>query len=234
MFNPSKGSLDLFFHLFFLSRYSRRLEEETFAGKTGDFLFMIMLGSTLMLFAAPIVQSHFLGNSLTFMLVYVWSKRNPWTQLQFLGLMNFTAPWLPWVCYPWSVTSLWHGLYILTMTHSVTLVFQATFIVKSLHSNVYWRWCLSIGFIGAESVVGPRCQRGSAWNCSGSLLLFCKVDLPRNHASEWSASHSDSAMAAVSVYGARWIWYCWNGRWQSKWQWTGRCHVSSLQIAREE
>eukprot|EP00485_Elphidium_margaritaceum_P000523 CAMPEP_0202699698 /NCGR_PEP_ID=MMETSP1385-20130828/12910_1 /ASSEMBLY_ACC=CAM_ASM_000861 /TAXON_ID=933848 /ORGANISM="Elphidium margaritaceum" /LENGTH=134 /DNA_ID=CAMNT_0049356695 /DNA_START=273 /DNA_END=677 /DNA_ORIENTATION=+ len=46
---------------------------------------------------APLVNLPFLGSSLTFMLVYVWSKRNPWTQLQFVGLMTFTAPWLPWV-----------------------------------------------------------------------------------------------------------------------------------------
>ena len=98
-FFGSSFGLDLFFHMFFLARYSRRLEEETFAGKTADFLYMIMIGSILMLFAAPIVSIPFLGSSLTFMLVYVWSKRNPWTQLQFIGLMNFTAPWLPWVCY---------------------------------------------------------------------------------------------------------------------------------------
>ena len=97
-FFGSTFGLDLFFHMFFLARYARRLEEETFAGRTGDFLYMIILGSIAMLFAAPIVSIPFLGSSLTFMLVYVWSKRNPWTQLQFIGLMNFTAPWLPWVC----------------------------------------------------------------------------------------------------------------------------------------
>eukprot|EP01084_Bolivina_argentea_P072287 131265_1 len=96
-FFGSTFGLDLFFHMFFLARYSRRLEEETFAGRTGDFVYMIILGSILMLFAAPIVSIPFLGSSLTFMLVYIWSKRNPWTQLQFIGLMNFTAPWLPWV-----------------------------------------------------------------------------------------------------------------------------------------
>ena len=30
-------------------------------------------------------------------MVYVWSKRHPHTQLQFIGLMPFKAPWLPWV-----------------------------------------------------------------------------------------------------------------------------------------
>jgi len=29
--------------------------------------------------------------------VYVWSRRNPFVQMSFLGLFNFTAPYLPWV-----------------------------------------------------------------------------------------------------------------------------------------
>lgn len=45
-------------------------------------------------FAPPI---HFLGSSLTFMLVYVWSKRNRDVQMRFMQMFNFTAPYLPWV-----------------------------------------------------------------------------------------------------------------------------------------
>lgn len=29
--------------------------------------------------------------------VYVWGRRNPYVQMSFLGLFNFTAPYLPWV-----------------------------------------------------------------------------------------------------------------------------------------
>lgn len=52
-----------------------------------------------MVLLAPIVASHiqFLSSPLTFVLVYVWSRRNPYIRMNFLGLFNFTAPYLPWV-----------------------------------------------------------------------------------------------------------------------------------------
>jgi hypothetical protein len=30
--------------------------------------------------------------------VYVWGRRNQHVNMSFLGLFNFNAPWLPWVC----------------------------------------------------------------------------------------------------------------------------------------
>jgi Derlin-2/3 len=47
--------------------------------------------------AAPFVQVNFFGSALTFMMVYVWAKRNPFERMAFLGIMHFSAPWLPWV-----------------------------------------------------------------------------------------------------------------------------------------
>jgi Derlin-2/3 len=31
------------------------------------------------------------------MIVYVWARRNPHARMNFLGLFNFNAPYLPWV-----------------------------------------------------------------------------------------------------------------------------------------
>ncbi|XP_016147259.1 derlin-2-like [Sinocyclocheilus grahami] len=31
------------------------------------------------------------------MLVYIWSRRNPYVRMNFFGLLNFQAPFLPWV-----------------------------------------------------------------------------------------------------------------------------------------
>ncbi|KAL1269738.1 hypothetical protein QQF64_032027 [Cirrhinus molitorella] len=31
------------------------------------------------------------------MLVYIWSRRNPYIRMNFFGLLNFQAPFLPWV-----------------------------------------------------------------------------------------------------------------------------------------
>ncbi|OUM67775.1 hypothetical protein PIROE2DRAFT_34108, partial [Piromyces sp. E2] len=39
----------------------------------------------------------FLSTPLTFMLVYIWSRRNPQVRMSFLGILNFNAPYLPWV-----------------------------------------------------------------------------------------------------------------------------------------
>lgn len=39
----------------------------------------------------------FLGQAFTIMLVYVWSRRNPYVRMNFFGLLIFQAPFLPWV-----------------------------------------------------------------------------------------------------------------------------------------
>merc|ERR1711959_11992 len=89
--------LDYVFHMFFLVRYCRLLEENTFRGRTADFFFMLLFGATLMTAAAPFLNVHFLGSSLTFMMVYVWGYLNEHVRMSFLGLFNFNAPYLPWV-----------------------------------------------------------------------------------------------------------------------------------------
>ncbi|KAG0569141.1 hypothetical protein M758_6G063700 [Ceratodon purpureus] len=108
-----KLDLDFLFHMFFLARYCKLLEETSFRGRTADFFFMLLFGGTLLTiivvgggmltFAAPFADILFLSNSLTFMMVYVWSKRNPHVQMSFLGLFSFTAPYLPWVLLGFSV-----------------------------------------------------------------------------------------------------------------------------------
>lgn len=39
----------------------------------------------------------FLGQAFTIMLVYVWSRRNPYIRMNFFGVLSFNAPYLPWV-----------------------------------------------------------------------------------------------------------------------------------------
>ena len=54
----------------------------------------------MMVVVAPFIKSRasmFLGPSLTFMVVYVWARRNPYVRLSLFGLFDFTAPYLPWV-----------------------------------------------------------------------------------------------------------------------------------------
>lgn len=96
-------SLDFLFHMYFLVRYCRLLEEGDFRGKTAHFVMFLFFGVTAMIIVAPFVSVHFLGSSLTFMMVYVWGRRNDDVRMSFLGVFNFTAPYLPWVMLAFSV-----------------------------------------------------------------------------------------------------------------------------------
>lgn len=57
---------------------------------------------------SPLFSMPFLGSALSSTLVYIWSRRNPDTRLSLLGLMVFTAPYLPWVLMAFSLVL--HGL----------------------------------------------------------------------------------------------------------------------------
>jgi hypothetical protein len=64
---------------------------------------MFFFGGTLMIIMALFVNIVFLGSALTIMLVYVWSRRNPYVRMNFFGLLNFQAPYLPWVLFAFSL-----------------------------------------------------------------------------------------------------------------------------------
>jgi len=89
--------------MFFLVKYCKSLEEDAFRGRPADFLWMLLTGGALLTLLAPLAGVHFLGSSLTFMMVYVWGRRHPHVQLSFLGVFNFAAPYLPWVLLAFSV-----------------------------------------------------------------------------------------------------------------------------------
>jgi len=103
LFFGARFSHDFLFHMFFLVRYSRALEEGAFRGRTADFLFMVLFGALVMLILAPLIGLQFLGSSLTFMMVYIWARANPFGRMHFLGLFTFTAPFLPWVLLSFSL-----------------------------------------------------------------------------------------------------------------------------------
>jgi len=96
-------SIDFLFHMYFLVRYCRLLEEGDFRGRTAHFVVFLLFGITMMTVVAPFVSVHFLGSALTFMMVYVWGRRNESTRMSFLGVFSFTAPYLPWVMLTFSI-----------------------------------------------------------------------------------------------------------------------------------
>ncbi|KAK2171143.1 hypothetical protein NP493_1099g00017 [Ridgeia piscesae] len=91
------------FNMIFTYRYCRMLEEGSFRGRTADFFFMFLFGGFLMTVVALFVNLVFLGQAFTIMLVYVWSRRNPYVRMNFFGLLNFQAPYLPWVLLAFSL-----------------------------------------------------------------------------------------------------------------------------------
>lgn len=89
-------SLDLLFHIYFLQRYSRLLEESS-GRSAAHFSWLLLYAMVSLIALSPLVSLPFLGHPLSSTLVYIWSRRNPETQLSFLGLLVFSAPYLPWV-----------------------------------------------------------------------------------------------------------------------------------------
>lgn len=100
-------SIDLLFHVFFLQRYSRLLEE-TSGRSPAHFSWLLFYAMISLLVISPFLSLPFLGTSLSSSLVYIWSRRNPDTRLSFLGLLVFTAPYLPWVLMGFSLVV--HGI----------------------------------------------------------------------------------------------------------------------------
>jgi Derlin-2/3 len=99
-------SLDLLYHIFFLQRYSRLLEESS-GRSPAHFSWLLTFASSLLLCIAPIFSMAFLGSALSSTLIYIWSRKNPDTLLSFLGLLVFKAPYLPWVLLCFSL--IMHG-----------------------------------------------------------------------------------------------------------------------------
>lgn len=89
-------SIDFIFHILFMYRYCRSLEEGSFRGRPADFFWFILISCTSILILAPILDLPFLGPSLTFAFVYLWSRRNPWARMALFGLFELSAPFLPW------------------------------------------------------------------------------------------------------------------------------------------
>lgn len=96
-------SVDFLFHMYFLVRYSRLLEEGDFRGRTANYVLMLVFGVLCISLVAVYTHVHFLGSALTFMMVYVWGRRNEDVKMSFLGFFTFNAPYLPWVMLGFSV-----------------------------------------------------------------------------------------------------------------------------------
>lgn len=55
------AGIEFGFHLFFMSRYSRMLEEGSFRNNSADFFFMLLFGGGILTAIAPFIDIQFLG-----------------------------------------------------------------------------------------------------------------------------------------------------------------------------
>ncbi|KAG6524004.1 hypothetical protein ZIOFF_013893 [Zingiber officinale] len=81
-----------------LARYGVQLERGPFDRRAADFLWMMLFGAfiLLVLSAIPFFRFRFLGTSMVFMLVYVWSREFRTAQINIYGLVSLRAFYLPW------------------------------------------------------------------------------------------------------------------------------------------
>ncbi|KAI4347044.1 hypothetical protein L6164_007893 [Bauhinia variegata] len=93
-----KFSINFGIRLLMIARYGVQLEKGPYDRRTADFLWMMIFGALtlLVLSAIPIFESSFLGISLVFMLLYVWSREFPNSQINIYGLVQLKAFYLPW------------------------------------------------------------------------------------------------------------------------------------------
>ncbi|KAI0786820.1 Derlin [Abortiporus biennis] len=104
-------SLDFVFHMFFFMRYSRLLEESSFANRKADYVWLLLQSSVMLLAVSPLVNLPFLSSPLAFVPIYLWSRRHPSTPISLFGLITITAPYLPLalVGLAWVLNGTWRA-----------------------------------------------------------------------------------------------------------------------------
>eukprot|EP01122_Echinamoeba_exundans_P003374 TRINITY_DN13487_c0_g1_i1.p1 TRINITY_DN13487_c0_g1~~TRINITY_DN13487_c0_g1_i1.p1 ORF type:complete len:250 (-),score=17.83 TRINITY_DN13487_c0_g1_i1:36-785(-) len=98
-------------NMVFLVRYASALEKHDFAGRTADFLFMVLFGALNLLgiqafltfFMPSWAPLPLLGPALIVMLIYYWSKITPNVTMTFLLGIQFKSQWFPWVLVAFTV-----------------------------------------------------------------------------------------------------------------------------------
>ena len=86
-------------NMFVLVQYSRNYEIAPYdtggGGSTADYAWMLILGGALLLVMATFLQVMAPSQGLTYLVMYVWSRRNPTTPVSLYGF-QLQAVYLPW------------------------------------------------------------------------------------------------------------------------------------------
>ena len=116
-------------------RYSRMLEESSFANRKADYFWLLFLSALMLLVRhvtptptlctstgerviisllqglSPLFNLPFLSSPLAYVPIYFWSRRHPSTPISLFGLLTITAPYLPFalVAFSWVLSGTWRA-----------------------------------------------------------------------------------------------------------------------------
>jgi hypothetical protein len=99
-FFAGKFSFNFAIHTFVLYENCRRYEEAPFntgaGGSSADFLWLVLMAMGVMLVAAYYLGMMFLSEAILYVVMYVWSRRDPDMLVKIFGF-KLKALYLPWV-----------------------------------------------------------------------------------------------------------------------------------------
>jgi len=180
-----KFSFPFAFQLYLLYSYSRQYEAAPFSSSpvespSADYMFMLMFGGSLLAIVSYFTEIPFLGPAMVFMVLYVWSRKNPEQPCSFFGF-RFKGLYLPWVYCAFSVIignspvmnllgiAAGHVYYfllqILPVSHGVDIVKTPQFLINLFESAQFTHAYTAAG----NEVRGARPQGVHRWGGGHAL-----------------------------------------------------------------
>ena len=87
-------NLNLVLHMYIFFRDSKILEKKIFHGSASDYLYFLIFCMIFLLLLSPFTESLFLSSSLNFSMMYYWGRKSKTTNVEFMGVFTFRAPYL--------------------------------------------------------------------------------------------------------------------------------------------
>ena len=87
-------SLSFVFNMVVFFRDSKDLEKKIFHGSCADYLYFLFICMFFLLFLSIFTKSVFLSSSLNFAMMYYWGRKSKTTNVEFMGVFTFRAPYL--------------------------------------------------------------------------------------------------------------------------------------------
>ncbi|CAI2374147.1 unnamed protein product [Moneuplotes crassus] len=83
--------------IYMLFRFSAKLEDDCFRSKSADYFLFILILLSLTLLTSFMVELPFTFQCLCSTLICIWAKKNLKQSISLFGLINFRAPYLPYI-----------------------------------------------------------------------------------------------------------------------------------------